>query len=223
MHHSYAFLLSRGDFAPGLALEDLGQEAVRWFEEEFLEGSRYEDERCTPMGLITSEGQVLDLAPEEDLLGIHKCMEGLRNSDPVSSRLQETLRLAVQIAATEMTLYGCRTISLGDPNDGDKRIESASRETLIKDIMTQVPNRLARLYADSEGKPRSGMALNDYWYTCRVRKELAIQFGGFCESTVPGFSNNRKMPHCRCFDLREDYDVPEDEDDLMVLLVDIHT
>ncbi|MGB6919394.1 MAG: hypothetical protein WBF96_12835 [Phycisphaerae bacterium] len=223
MHHSYAFLLSRDDFAPGLALEDLGQEAVRWFEEEFLEGSRYEDEWCTPMGLITNEGQVLDLAPEEDLLGIHKWVEGFRNSDPASSRLQEALRLAVQIAANEMTLYGCRTIALGDPNEGDKRIDSASRETLVNDIMTQVPNRLARLYADSEGKPRPGRALGDYSYACRVRKELAIQFEEFCESAVPGFSNNRKMPHCRCFDLRADCDVPEGEDELMVLLVDIHT
>lgn len=55
-----------------------------------------------------------------------------------------------------------------------------------------------------------------------MRKELAIQFEEFCESTVPGFSNNRKMPHYRCFDLRE-HVIPGCEDELMVLFVDIHT
>jgi hypothetical protein len=73
-----------------------------------------------------------------------------------------------------------------------------------------------------EGKKRSAGELNDHSFVCRTRKELAIQFEEFCESCVPGFSNNRRMPHYRCFDLRE-HVVPEHEDELVVLLVDIHT
>ena len=222
MHNIYAFLLSRDDFAPDLDPKDLGQEAVRWFEDEFLEGSQYEDEWCTPMGLITNEGHVIDLAPGEGHLSIRKCMERFRNSVLASNRLQESLTLAVRIAAAEMALYGCRAIAIGDPNEGNKKIDSTSRETLVKDIMTQIPNKLARLYADNEGKLRAGGVLNDYSYACHVRKELAVQFEEFCESAVPGFSGNLRMPHCRCFDLREDCDVPEDEDKLMILLIDIH-
>ncbi len=122
-----------------------------------------------------------------------------------------------------MKLYGCHTIDVGEQNEGDKKIDAGSCETLINDILTEIPTRLAALYSEAKGKSRTEGRLNDYSFSCRLRKELAIQYEEFCESTIAGFSNNLYMPHCRCFDLREETLTPESEDELMVLLVDIHT
>jgi hypothetical protein len=121
-----------------------------------------------------------------------------------------------------MGLYGCHTTEPSDPNEGDKRIASASREELIKGILSEIPSRLARLYEDAVGQPRIRCQLGDYWDRCIVRKTLASQFEEFCASIVPPFTYNPYARGCRCFALRCDPTVPEEEDQLMVLLIDVH-
>lgn len=222
MHKTYAFLLSRHNFAPKSTTKALSEQAMDWLTEKFMEGSEYEDAWCTPTALVTDDGEVIDLAPEDDILGIHKWVKDFTVSAPAGNCLQEALRLAVQMTATEMGLYGCHTIGPTDPNEGDKRIDSASREDLIKDILVEIPGRLARLYEGAVGQPRSRGQLTEYWYKCAERKYLAIQFEEFSESMVPAFTSNLKARPYRCFDLREEPTVPEEEDRLMVLLVDFH-
>jgi len=217
MHHTYAFLLSRNNFDISLSPDELGQQSVSWVERDFFEGSDYEDEWYTPICLITNGGRVLDLLPDgntSDFKQHFKLFTDLHKE----KRLPRSLKLAVEIAATDMGLYDCKQFI---ENEGNKRIQQSSMEKLIDDIMFEIPHKLSSLYLDMEGKKRSAGELNDHSYICRTRKELAIQFEEFCESLIPGFSSNRRMPHYRCFDLREQV-IPEHEDELMVLLIDIH-
>jgi len=222
MHKAYAFLLSRHNFAPELTMKALADQAMDWLTEEFMEGSEYEDAWCTPMALVADDGQMIDLAPEDDILGIHKWVKDFTVSAPAGNCLQEALRLALQMTATEMGLYGCHSIASASPNEGDKRIKSTSREDLIRDILAEIPGRLADLYKDAIGQPRNRGQLGEYLYRCLVRKYLAIQFEEFSGSMVPAFTSNRRARPYRCFDLREHADLPEEEDHLMVLLVDFH-
>jgi hypothetical protein len=222
VHKVYGFLLSQHDFAQDLTTKALAEQALDWLTEEFLDGSEYEDAWCTPMALIADNGQMIDLAPEDDILGIHAWVRDFIVSAPAGNCLQKALRLAVQMTAIEMELYGCHTIGPADPNEGDKRIDSASREDLIKDILAEIPGRLARLYEEAVGQPRNRGQLGEYLYRCTVRKYLAVQFEEFCASMVPAFTPNPKARPYRCFDLREYPTVPEEEDQLLVLLVDVH-
>ena len=222
MHMAHAFLLSRHSFAPELTMKALAEQAKDWLIEKFMEGSEYEDAWCTPMALVADDGQTIDLAPEDDILGIHKWVKDFTVSAPAGNCLQEALRLAVQMTATEMGLYGCHTIDSADPNEGEKRIESASREDLITGILAEIPGKLAELYKDAIGQPRNRGELGDYLYRCMVRKYLAIQFEEFCDGMVPAFTPNLKARPYRCFDLREHTELPEEEDHLMVLLADFH-
>ncbi|MCY2927984.1 MAG: hypothetical protein NTV86_00535 [Planctomycetota bacterium] len=222
MHKTYAFLLSRHDFSPGLTMKALAERTVDRLTKDFIEGLEHGELWWTPMALVTNDGQVVNLAPEHENLGIDKWVTDFIASTSPDARLQEALRLAVQLAATEMGLYGCHTIETSPPNDGDKRIDSANREELTKDILAEIPSRLARLYEEAVGQPRHRDHLGDYWYRCSVRKTLAAQFEEFCSSMVPAFTYNPYARGCRCFDLRNDPTVPEEEDELMVLLVDLH-
>ena len=223
MYKKYAFLLSRHDFNPGLAMEALTERAVDRLTKDFMEASGYEDVCWTPMALVTNDGQMIDLAPEKENCGIHEWVSDFIASTPPGKRLQEALRLAVQMAATEMGLFGCHKIeTTSDPNEGDKRIASASREELIKGILAEIPMRLAKLYGDAVGQPRNRGPLGDYRYRSIVRKTLVAQFEEFCGSMVPAFTYNSRARGCRCFDLRNDPTVPEEEEQLMFLLIDVH-
>ncbi len=222
MHKAYAFLLSRHDFAPELTMESLAEQAIDRLTEDFMEPLGHEDVCWTHMAFVSNDGQVIDLAPDDESRGLHMCVKDFIASSPADDRLQDALRFAVQIAATDMGLYGCHTIEPSVLNEGDKRIASASREELIKDILAYIPDRLAQLYKDAVGQPKNRRPLGDSWDKCSVRKHLAAQFEEFCASIVPSFSFNGSARRCRCFDLRNDVTVPEEEDRLMVLLADFH-
>lgn len=152
MHHVYAFLLSRHNFNVSLSPGELGQQSVDWVKEMFLEGSDYKDEWYTTVALITNDGQVLDLLPEDDILGLKVLLKDFRNLPP-EKRLPKALEIAVQIAATDMGLYGCHQFD--EKHEGNKKIAGSSGEALIDDIMVEIPRKLSSLYLEMERKARS--------------------------------------------------------------------
>jgi hypothetical protein len=221
MERPILFLFSRREFPREGTAEDLAKLAIARFTADFVVPLGLEGSRCTHVAFVTNDAEVVDLAPPGEGFALRKWLRDFVASVPVGAHLREALRLAVEMAATDMGLYGEGRSGLRASNEGARRAASASREELIRDILLEVPDRLSRLYKDAVGQPKKPGPLGDDWDSNSARKHLAAQFEEFCGSVVPAFTFHANVARCRCFDMRIDPMVREDEDQLMVLLVDL--
>ena len=79
MHHLYTFLLSRHNFDATLTSDELSQQSIDWFEKNFLIYSENKEHWFTAIALICSDGQVLNLLPENNNLGLDAWVETISN------------------------------------------------------------------------------------------------------------------------------------------------
>lgn len=114
------------------------------------------------------------------------------------------LHVATVIVAAEMHLHGAAG-ALGEPNDGNKRLLCTPQDTLVRDILHDIPARIAAHYQACVGEPcrgHAGAEQGDLWFR---RTHDVSMYECFVRSFVPPFTCNAMgwYQFYRCLDLRQ--------------------